>query len=187
MPFGISTASSIFQKLTNVVLEGCEFATAYIDDILIFSKTEEEHLEHIQVVLDRLRTHGLKLKLKKCAFFQAETEYLGVMVSKDGVKMNPGKVEAIRKVPQPTTVKQVRCYMALTSYYRKFIPNFSEIAQPLINLTRKHARFKWSRECQLAFDFLKASLTVIPLFLTLIQTYLTSYTPIVVIFASVLV
>lgn len=163
MPFGISTAPSIFQELANIVLEGCNFATAYLDDIIIFSKTYEEHLIHIQEVFDRLRQHGLKAKLKKCSFFQSETEYLGFVINQDGIKPDPKKVEAIKTLPSPKNVREVRSFMGMCSYYRRFVPNFSKIAEPLILLTRKHARFKWNDACQSAFDFLKNSLTVVPL------------------------
>lgn len=164
MPFCLSTAPSIFQELANIVLQGCEeFATVYLDDILIFSKNEEEHLRHIQEVFDRLRQHGLKLKLKKCSFFKRETEYLGFIINKNGVKPNPDKVKAIRNLPSPKTVKQIRGFMGMIGFYRRFIPNFSQIAEPLIALTKKYAKFKWTIDCQKAFDFLKESLSVVPL------------------------
>jgi transposase InsO family protein/predicted aspartyl protease len=164
MPFGLSSAPGIFQELMNIVLQGCEdFATAYLDDVIIFSASPQEHIKHVQTVLDRLRQHGLKLKLKKCAFFEEETEYLGFKVGKDGVKPNPEKVEAIKNLPVPRNVREVRGIIGTCSYYRRFIPNFSKIAEPIIYLTRKNARFKWTEECQVAFDFLKESLMVVPL------------------------
>jgi hypothetical protein len=164
MPFGLHNAPAVFQELMNTVLQGCEdFAIAYLDDILIFSKNSEEHKKHIKIVFDRLRKHDLKLKLKKCAFFASETEYLGFIVSKDGVKPNPKKVEAIKSMPPPKSVREVRGFIGTCSYYRRFIPNFSQIAEPLINLTKKFARFKWTSECQTAFDYLKDSLAVVPL------------------------
>ena len=145
MPFGLSTAPSIFQELANIVLQGCEeFATAYLDDILIFSKNEVEHLKHIQEVFDRLRQHGLKLKLKKCSFFKRETEYLGFIINQNGVKPNPEKVKAIRNLPSPKTVRQIRGFMGMIGFYRRFIPIFLQIAEPLIALTQKYAKFKWT-------------------------------------------
>ena len=105
MPFGLSNAPAVFQELMNIVLQGCEeFAMAYLDDVLIFSKNPEEHLRHIETIFERIRQHGLKLKLKKCAFFKEETEYLGFVISKDGVKPDPKKVEAIRDLLEPKTV-----------------------------------------------------------------------------------
>ena len=136
---------------------------AYLDDVLIFSKNPEEHLRHIETIFERIRQHGLKLKLKKCAFFKEETEYLGFVISKDGVKPDPKKVEAIRDLPEPKSVREIRGFIGMCSYYRRFVPNFSKIAEPLIDLTKKYARFKWTSECQTAFDFLKESLTVVPL------------------------
>lgn len=164
MPFELSNAPAVFRDLMNIVLQGQEeFAIAYLDDILIFSETPEDHLHHIHDVFDRLRTHGLKLKLKKCSFFKEQTEYLGFNINEHGVKPHPKKVEAIRKLPAPTTVREVRGFIGMCSYYRRFIPNFSKIAEPLIDLTRKYASFKWTSCCQEALDFLKESLTVVPL------------------------
>lgn len=164
MPFGLSNAPSIFQELMSVVLEGLShFAIAYLDDILIFSETVEGHLHHIQVVFDRLRQHGLKLKLKKCGFLQSETNYLGFVIDSSGIKPDPKKVESIKSIPAPTCVREVRSFVGMCSYYRRFIPNFSGIAEPIIQLTRKHAHFKWSPAHQRAFDFLKDSLSVVPL------------------------
>ena len=164
MPFGLTSAPAVFQELMSIVLHGLShFATAYLDDILIYSETLEDHMHHLQEVFDRLREHGLKLKLKKCSFLKLETNYLGFLINDRGIKPDPLKVEAIKSLPAPTCVREVRSFIGMTSYYRRFIPNFSEIAEPVIALTRKHARFKWSEECQKAFEYLKASLTVVPL------------------------
>ena len=164
MPFGLSNAPAIFQELMSIVLQGLgHFATAYLDDILIYSETVDQHLHHLQQVFDRLREHGLKLKLKKCSFLRSETTYLGFIISSEGIKPDPQKVEAIKSLPPPTCVREVRSFIGMGSYYRRFIPNFSEIAEPVIALTRKYARFKWTDECQSAFEYLKQSLTVVPL------------------------
>ncbi|MCG7882618.1 MAG: reverse transcriptase, partial [Candidatus Thiodiazotropha endolucinida] len=164
MPFGLSSAPAVFQQMMAIVLQGLShFATAYLDDILIYSETLEEHLFHLTTVFDRLRLHGLKLKLKKCSFLQAETQYLGFIINAQGVSPDPQKVEAIRSLPTPTCVREVRSFIGMCSYYRRFIPNFSEIAEPVIDLTRKYARFKWTEKCQSSFDCLKQSLTVVPL------------------------
>ena len=163
MPFGLMNAPGIFSQLISLVMEGCEkFSTAYIDDILVFSETLEEHLQHLQIVFDRLRKHSLKLKLKKCSFVQAETSYLGYRLTRDGIKPEEDKVEAIRKLSAPTTKTEVRAFIGSCSYYRKLLPNFAEIARPIIDLTRKNVRFKWTPEHQKAFDYIKDSLTVIP-------------------------
>ncbi|MCG7879415.1 MAG: RNase H-like domain-containing protein, partial [Candidatus Thiodiazotropha endolucinida] len=164
MPFGLSNAPAVFQELMSVVLQGCnDFATAYLDDILIFSSSLEEHLRHISLIFDRLRQHNLKLKLKKCGFLKLETNYLGFVISEQGIKPDEKKVDAIRSLPVPTCVKEVRSFIGMCSYYRRFIPNFSQIAEPIIALTRKYAHFKWSDVHQTAFEFLKDSLTAVPL------------------------
>ena len=158
MPFGLCNAPSVFQHLMSIVLNGCQkFATAYLDDILIFSETKEEHFKHIQIVFDRLREHNLKLKLKKCSFLKTETKYLGFVIGNRGLKPDPDKVRAIRRMPPPKTVKQIRQFIGVISYFRRFCPNFSQIAEPLIALTKKHAKFYWSTEQQKAFEFLKES------------------------------
>ena len=175
MPFGLSNAPAVFQELMSIVLNGCNaFAIAYLDDILIFSTTFEEHLFHLNTIFGRLRQHGLKLKLKKCSFLQTETTYLGFVIDEDGIKPDQNKVEdgikpdqnkveAIRALPVPTCVKEVRSFVGMCSYYRRFIPNFSKIAEPIIDLTKKYAHFKWADVHQKAFDFIKESLTSVPL------------------------
>ena len=164
MPFGLSNAPAVFQELMSVVLNGCHaFAIAYLDDILIFSPSFEEHLAHLNTIFERLRQYSLKLKLKKCSFLRNETNYLGFVIDKDGIKPDQKKVEAIRGLPAPTCVKEVRSFVGMCSYYRRFIPNFSQIAEPIIDLTKKYAHFKWTDNHQKAFDFIKESLTCVPL------------------------
>ena len=164
MPFGLSNAPAVFQELMSVVLQGLgDFAIAYLDDILVFSPTLEDHLQHLDTIFDRLRKHDLKLKLKKCNFLESETNYLGFIIGKDGIKPDPKKVEAIRSLPIPTCVREVRSFIGMSSYYRRFIPNFSEIAEPIIALTKKHAHYKWSAKHDEAFQYLKDSLSVVPL------------------------
>ena len=164
MPFGLCCAPAIFQELMSIVLQGLgHFATAYLDDILIYSETLEQHMSHLETVFERLRQHGLKLKLKKCSFLQLETQYLGFIINGRGISPDPKKVEAIRTLPTPTCVREVRSFIGMCSYYRRFIPNFSEIAEAVIALTQKFARFNWTEECQNGFDYLKQSLTVVPL------------------------
>lgn len=164
LAFGLVNAPGIFQSLMQIVLDNCgHFATAYLDDILIFSPTLESHIEHINIVFQRLRQHKLKMKLKKCQFLQTETNYLGFIVNEAGIKPDPAKVAAIKTILVPKTVREVRSFIGMASYYRRFIPNFSKIAEPIIALTKKYARFSWTNECQVAFEFLKESLTVVPL------------------------
>lgn len=162
MTFGLQNSPAVFSRLMEIVLEGLPFAIAYIDDVLIYSETLEDHLSHIQQVFDRLKKHKLKLKLKKCQFLRKETNYLGFKITTDGIKPETEKVETIRSLPAPINVKEIRSFIGMISYYRRFIPNMSNIATPLIELTRKNAKFKWTDECQKAFDYLKDSFTVIP-------------------------
>lgn len=164
MPFGLTAAPAIFQELMSKVLQGLErFTTAYLDDILIYSETLEDHLKHIQEVFDRLRNHCLKLKLKKCSFMKSDTNYLGFVISENGVTPDSQKVEVIKSLPPPTCVREVRSFIGMCSYYRRFIPRFSSIAEPIIALTRKYAKFRWDSKCQNAFDYLKAQLSIIPM------------------------
>ena len=164
MPFGLSNAPAVFQELMSVVLQGLgDFAIAYLDDILVFSPTLEDHLKHLDVIFGRLRKHDLRLKLKKCNFLEFETNYLGFIIGREGIQPDPKKVEAIRSLPVPTCVREVRSFIGMSSYYRRFIPNFSEIAEPIIALTKKHAHYKWSEKHDKAFQYLKDSLSVVPL------------------------
>ena len=163
LPFGLTNGPSTFQQLISMVLnELGDFSMAYLDDIIIFSPTLEDHMRHINKVFERLREHNLKLKLSKCKFIQDETQYLGFINSKDGIMTDPEKVRVIRGMSPPTTVKGVRSFIGMCSYYRRFIPNFSEIAKPIIKLTKKFAKFDWNKCCQTAFDLLKELLTTAP-------------------------
>ena len=168
MPFGLTNAPAIFQRLMQRVLsglnpaEGPDYVAVYIDDILIFSRTMEEHLHHISRVLDRLRAAGLKLRPTKCHFLCQRVEYLGHLITPHGLGPNPKRVSAVADFPVPASVTQVRQFVGLTSYYRRFIKNFAKTAAPLHNLTRKDVEFCWTVQCQDAFDALKRRLTEAP-------------------------
>ena len=162
--FGLAGAPSRFQQLMGIVLGPCsEFAIPYIDDIIIFSPNVEKHLEHLQAVFDCLRQHNLKLKLKKCSFLQETTHYLGFSLTPNGISITEDRTKAIRSMTAPTSVREVRAFLGTIGYYRRMIPNFSGIAEPLLKLTKKYARFNWNDECQKSFDYLKDSLTAVPL------------------------
>ena len=165
MPFGLCQAGSFFQELMNKVLNGIQnkFTFAYLDDIIIFSKTFEEHLEHVETVFSRLREAGLKLKMKKCDFLKQEVKYLGHLVSSAGVKPDPEKVSAIKNMQPPTNVKGVRSFLGMCGFYRRFVPNYAKIAKPLTELTKKHRHFRWTDECQKAFEILRDALTEAPI------------------------
>ena len=165
MPFGLRNAPAAFQRLMERVLmglnpeDGADFVDAYIDDVLIFSQTLEEHLHHLSLVLDTVKKADLKLKLPKCKFFRKEVEFLGHLVTTEGLKPNHAHTTAVTEFPTPRNVKEIRQFVGLASYYRRFIPNFAKIAHPLHALTRKGAPFSWTDECQEAFTTLKQKLS----------------------------
>ena len=157
-PFGLSQAPAYFQRLIHEVLKGITFAFGYLDDILIFSPDNKTHLEHLEIVFQRLREADLKLKASKCNFFKKHIQYLGHLVSGEGIEPLPEKLEAVRKMPPPTTPKEVRQFLGLVGYYRKFVPKFADIARPLTNLTKLDIPYEWTTRCQEAFEFLKEML-----------------------------
>ena len=142
--------------------DGPDFVSVYIDDVLVFSRTWEEHLQHVRAVLGRLQEAKLKLKAVKCRFGRAEVEYLGHIITPQGLKTNPRLVLAVKQFPTPRNVREVRQFLGLSSYYHRFIPSFAKCAQPLHNLTRQGVQFKWCTECQQAFEFLKQRLIEAP-------------------------
>ena len=162
MPFGLCNAPSVFSELMNRVVGDLPFVLAYLDDVIIFSESKSEHIEHIRIVLDRLKDANLKLKKAKCSFFKEQINYLGHIVSKDGILPDKEKVSVIQNLKTPTCVRDVRSFVGVTNFYRKFIPNYSKIASPLLDLTGKHASFQWSDGCQKSFDELKGALTSPP-------------------------
>ena len=140
MPFGLTNAPAVFQRLMQVLAElnpesGPDIVAMYIDDILVFSRTLEEHLLHLRVVFERIKKTGLKLKPAKCHFARQEVEYLGHLITPEGLRTNRKLVEAIEQFPTPTSVSEVRRFLELASYYRRFIEGFSKLAEPLRELT----------------------------------------------------
>ena len=164
MPFGLCNAPATFQRAMQSVLAGLEWRDCfvYIDDILIASATYEEHLQHLEQVFDRLRTANLMLKPKKCRFLCKEVKYLGHVISVQGVLPDPDKTEQVKLFPIPEDVTQVRRFLGLASYYRRFVPNFAKIATPLHALLKKEKVFEWTSECTTAFNLLKDALTSPP-------------------------
>ena len=148
----------------DLVLAGlsCESCLVYVDDIIVFGSTFEEHIERLKRVFHRLGSAGLKLKPSKCKLFQRRVAFLGHVVSRNGVEPDPSKVTAIVGWPVPRDVGEVRSFVGLASYYRSFIENFSAIAAPLFGLTKKGVPFVWDARCQGAFDLLKQRLTTAP-------------------------
>src|SRR6266516_5623732 len=136
MPFGLTNAPATFQAYINRALRGLvdDFCIVYLDDILVFSKSEEEHYQHLQLVIERLRRAELYANPKKCEFFKSEVEYLGFLVNKTSVRIDPTRVEAISKWPRPYTYCDIQVFLGFYNFYRRFIFNFSYIVRPLTAL-----------------------------------------------------
>ena len=165
MPFGLANSPSVWQAVMNEVLKDIigKFTMVYVDDIIIYTKgTFTEHMDHICAVLDRLSKAGLRLKPSKCEFLKSSVLYLGHVITPNGIYPDPEKVKVIKEMPPPVTVRQVRAFLGMTGFYRKYMDNYSLIARPLTQLTRKHARFQWGEEEQNAFEVLKQMLTEAP-------------------------
>ena len=163
VPFGLAQAPAYFQKLINNVLKGCNFAMGYLGDIIIYSRSEKEHLEHLEEIFIRLKAAGLKLKLEKCCFFKRHIQYLGHLILADGIQPLPEKLESIAKMPAPKNPKEVKQFLGLVGYYRKFIPRFADISRVLTHLTKKDVEFKWTLECENSFQILKEFLQQAPI------------------------
>jgi hypothetical protein len=132
-----------------------KFFVVFIDDILVYSKNEEEHEQHLQIILRRLRDHQLYAKFSKCAFWLKEVPFLGHVISTEGIVVDPSKVQEVLDWKSPISVTQIHIFLGLTGYYRQFIPNFSKIAKPMTKLLEKESKFKWSPQCEEAFLTLK--------------------------------
>jgi len=167
MPFGLMNAPASFQRLmqrvfADLMTEEQQFIAVYLDDVLIFSPTLEDHKVHLCKVLDRLREVGLKLNPSKCHFVCDSVQYLGHLITPDGLKPMFSHITAIQKFPVPQDIKALRQFLGLASFYRRFILNFAKIADPLHKLTRKNVPFEWSSVCQTSFDVLKNKLVMSP-------------------------
>ena len=158
VPFGLAQAPAYFQLLMNKVLKGLKFTMTYLDDIIIFSQDELQHLEHLEIVFSHLWEAGLKMKHSKCDFFKSEIHYLGHLISPEGISPLPNKLDSIRHMPVPNSVKEIKQFLGLTGYYRKFVPRFADISRPLTTLTKKDAKFEWTSACQKSFELLKEAL-----------------------------
>ena len=157
VPFGLAQAPAYFQLLMNKVLKVLKFAMTYLDDIIIFSQDELQHLEHLEIVFSHLREAGLKMKHSKCDFFKSEIHYLGHLISPEGISPLPNKLDSIRHMPVPKGAKEIKQFLGLTGYYRKFVPRFADISRPLTMLT-KDTKFEWTSACQKSFELLKEAL-----------------------------
>ncbi len=165
MPFGLTNAPATFERLMEQVLKGLQWETCliYIDDVIVFAKDFSTALERLTTVFDRLRNAGLCLSAKKCHMFQKKVKYLGHVVDESGISTDPDKIESIKTWPTPKNTKQVRSFLGLCSYYRRYIRSFSEIASPLFKLTEKNRFFDWNNDAENSFRKLKDSLTQAPI------------------------
>ena len=167
MPFGLCNAPATFQRLMQKILAGLggnnPFCNVYIDDIIVYSTSIEEHLDHLTQVFSRLRSSGLKLHPNKYSFGYSEVKYLGPVISAEGIAPNPEKIRAVQDLAVPVNVRKVREFLGLVGYYRCFIPNFTRVAGPLHALLKQDVPFVWTPRCQVAFDTLKGLLVSHPI------------------------
>ena len=165
MPFGLTNAPATFERLMEKVLQRLqwEICLIYLDDVILFGDTFESTLRNLEIVLGRFRDAGLTLKAKKCELMKRKVAFLGHVVNSQGIHCDPAKIEAVMDWETPTTVTQVRSFLGLASYYRRFVPKFSMIAAPLTELTKKGQLFNWTEDCEAAFRELKCKLTESPI------------------------
>ena len=165
MPFGLTNAPATFQRLMNRIMRPVLYKSTlvYLDDIIVFSKSIDDHIKHLATVFKLLAENGLKLKLKKCEFCKDKIDYLGHIVSRDGVMPNPKKIQAIVNYPEPRNSKELSSFLGLASYYRRFIRAFAEKAHPLTMLTRKNVAWEWGDAQRDAFTCIRQCLTSQPI------------------------
>ena len=161
MPFGLTNAPATFMDLMNHVLRPYvdRFVVVFIDNILIYSKDQEDHDTHLRVVLETLRKEHLYAKKSKCKFWLREVSFLGHIISKEGIMVDPRKIEVILEWKPPRNVMKLRSFLGFAGYYRKFIKEFSMTVTSMRRLLQKNVRFEWSEKCQGSFEKLKAFLT----------------------------
>jgi hypothetical protein len=154
MSFGLTNAPAYFMYLMNsIFMEELDiFVVSFIDDILIYSKTRDDHARHIHIVLQKLWKHRLYAKFSKCEFWLEKVSFLGHILSKDGVAINPSKVQDVLEWKQPRNITDIRSFLGLAGYYRRFIENFSKIAKPMTELLKNGVKFEWSQACEEAFS-----------------------------------
>jgi hypothetical protein len=164
MSFGLTNALAYFMYLMNSVFmpELDKFVVVFIDDILIYSKNEEDHAKHLHIVLQCLRDHQLYAKFSKCEFWLDSVKFLGHTISSEGIAIDPGKVQEVMDRKPSTSVHQIRSFLGLDGYYRRFIPDFSRIAKPMTELLKKGVKFVWDEKCEKAFHTLREHLTTTP-------------------------
>ena len=161
MPFGLTNAPATFQRLMDLVLAGMHWkcCLVYLDDIIVYTKGVEEHLSQLEQVFSCLRAAGLTLKTTKCQLFRDSVTFLGHKVSSQGIGPDPANIEKVKSFPAPRNTSEVQSFLGLASYYRKFVKNFADVAEPLHRLLHKDVKFEWNDACQSAFESLRSSLT----------------------------
>ena len=154
MPFGLVNAPTTFQRAMDLVLSGLSYVIClcYLDDVIVFGRDFNEHYNRLKTVLERLRVHGLRVKPEKCTIAARQVSFLGHVISDSGIMPDPAKIEAVNNISSPRNIKDLRSFLGLAGYYRKFIPGFSSIAAPLLKLTQKAASFIWTNSCEQAFQ-----------------------------------
>ena len=164
MPFGLNSAPSTFQRMIEIVLSGLNLITClcYLDDVIIHSKDLNQHCERLAEVLSRFRQHNLGVKISKCTFAVPKVSYLGHVISAEGISPHATKVEAVQNLSSPKSVKDVRSFLGLAGYYRRFVRGFATVAAPLTDLTKQDRRFDWTTECEQAFQTLKTLISSAP-------------------------
>jgi hypothetical protein len=164
MPFRLTNTPAFFMNLMNKVFieELDKFVVVFIDDILIYSKSCEDHEHHLRIVLERLRAHQLYTKLSKCEFWLEMIAFLGHILTAEGIEVDPSKVEAVSKWKQSSNVSEVRSFLGMAGYYCRFIKGFSSIARPMIELLKKDNKFVWTPKCEESFQIIKKKLTTAP-------------------------
>jgi hypothetical protein len=165
MPFGLTNAPATFQGMMNDIFKDLldRFVIVFLDDILIFSKNIEEHVQHVQIILDRLRKFNLYAKLEKCVFHVQSIDFLGFIISADGISMDPAKTKSIIDWKTPKSAKDIQVFLGFANFYRIFIDGFSRIVSPLTALLKKDTKFVWNSTAQQAFDLLKKLFTTAPI------------------------
>lgn len=160
MPFGLNSAASTFQRTMELALQGLQWITSliYIDDIIVYGRNFDEHIARVEEVLERIKIAGLKLKPNKSNMFQTSVVFIGHVVSKEGVKPNPANIAKVVDWPQPKTAKQIRQFVALGSYYRRFIKDYASMVKPMVELTKKGKHFNWDETCDSSFQAVKKAL-----------------------------
>jgi hypothetical protein len=165
MPFGLTNAPAYFMYLMyKVFMEYLEkFVVVFIDDILVYSRSEEEHEEHLCLALQKLQKHRLYAKLTKCEFWMKQVAFLGHVISKGGISVDPNKVQDVLSWNAPMSVDDIRSFLGLAGYYRMFIEGFSKISKPMTELLEKDKKFEWMPACEASFQQLKKRLTTAPI------------------------